>query len=88
MFPGPLLAQRVLRITPLEQQGDLDSWRPWHSQPMFEPTDEAVPAFADAMAGANPQLPGNRLPEEILAAQVGRRMGPNDGEQFAMVAEA
>ncbi len=84
----PALLQRVLRITPLERSADLDSWRPWHQQPMFTPTDEAPPAFADLLPSGNAQLPGNRLPEEILAAQLGRRMGKGEAEQFTMVAEA
>ncbi|KAI7846119.1 hypothetical protein COHA_000380 [Chlorella ohadii] len=79
---------RVLRITPLERSADLDSWRPWHQQPMLTPTDEAPPSFADLLPSGNAQLPGNRLPEEILAAQLGRRMGKGEGEQFTMVAEA
>lgn len=83
------MLQRVLRISPLEQRADQDSWRPWHSQPMFQPTDDAPPAFADLIVGGNSQLPGNRLPEQILAAQVGRRMGPGEEQQqFTMVAEA
>jgi alpha-galactosidase len=89
-FSAPVTAHdvRVLRIMPLEQRADLDSWRPWHSQPMFQPTDEAPPAFGDLISSGNPELPGSRLPQDILAAHVGRRMGPDDGEQFTMVAEA
>lgn len=87
-LPLPVL-QRVLRITPLEQRADQDSWRPWHSQPMFQPTDDRPPASADLIVGGNSQLPGNRLPEQILAEQVGRRIGPGEEQQqFTIVAEA
>lgn len=77
---GPAPVQRVLRITPLDKSlADLDSWRPWHQQPMHAPADEAAPSHGGLMAGANSEQPGNRLPEGKPAG--GRRLGPARGEQ-------